>query len=452
MVLLSKPDAMGAFDGVRWSTVEEDVLFHVQRYQLGEAGKMFRSFVGSKPKDFRLISRGASPLEIAAADSLEEIQVDADALRQFMVGVAPEQGATVPTPVRQALQEGASRVQSERASDENNQESGATALSQWTSPELRTQLEPWAVSLLENADRMRYVCYALKVASSLGAEGATGGFAGEEILSLSFVGVDALLVSTWMNWFLNSLTDNSPGSNVIKQVVRLDFIGGPEAVLERVDAICETMSPEEAEDVTKMAMMLKKRIAVVVGDIVALMVPNDASVTGVVITELLIRLQPTDAEDMLRRLMDLYSLVPAGHRATLENSDQLRALLDAANRRLRTAILEEYDMPASKKLQRAACRNAKFIGARILLAGTPLGPALAAMHVADLVRTTGCVANTGRESCDQVFNILGENMPGIVDTIQRAMGMSFGLLVLLARCADRANSADGPPVVQGRQQ
>jgi len=441
MVLLSKPEAVSALDGMKWNKVQEDVLFEVQRYQLGEAGKMLGSFlVGSRARDFRLVTRGKTPMEIAVADTLDDILGDADMLRLFMVGVAPE-GTPIPESVRKALQEGAARIiscepqgepQGELVSDV---ETPPTTVVQWTKPELLTQLEPWAVSLLENADKLRYVCYALKVATSLGAEAGTGGFAGEEILSLTFAGVDALLVSSWLCWFLKSLSDDSPGSSVIKEVVALDFAGGPEAVLERVDTICESMSPEDVEHVTKLAMVLKRRIAVVVGDIVSLMVPNDASLSGTVVTELLIRMQPNDAGDMLRRLMDLYGMISAEHRGVLENHDQLHSLLEAANLRVRNAVIEEYDRPADKKLKRAATRSAKLFAVGLI---PPFGPVMGAISVANLVGSAAVHNNTGRESCNTVFTTLEGNMPNIVNTIQRALGMSFGVLVLLARCADKA--------------
>jgi len=448
MVLLSKTDTLGTFDGMRWQTVEQDVLFEVQKYQLGDPGKMLRSvFVGSKVKDFRLVSKGQKPVEIATADSLDEIQSDADLLRLLVVGVAPEGGAaSVPPAVRQALVEGAAQLRSELppggAQEDvamaNNGGAGdtsmATAVTQWTRPELITQLEPWAVRLLENADRLRYVCYAFKVASTLGAEGATGGVAGEEVVSLTFAGVDALLVSSWLSWFLKSLNDDAPGTNVVKEVVALDFAGGPEAVLERVDTICEAMTPEDVEHITSMAMVLKRRLAVVVGDIVSLMVPNDVGITGTVITELLIRMQPKDAEDMLRRLMDLYGLIPASNRTVLENREQLHELLESSTGRLRDAIMEEYDQPSGQKLKHAATRSAKLTAAMLI---PPLGPVMATMNMANLVGSTATFTNTGRDSCSQVFSTLEQNMPLIVATIQRSLGMSFGVLVLLARCADR---------------
>lgn len=450
MVLLSKPEAVGALDGMKWNRVHQDVLFEVQRYQLGEAGKMFGSFlVGSKAKDFRLVSKGKAPMEIAVADTLDEIEGDADMLRLFMVGVVPE-GTPIPAPVRQALQEGAARIGAElspeplaeQVSDMDSAEVAAaaeavpsTAVVQWTKPELLTQLEPWAVSLLENADRVRYVCYALKVATSLGAEGATGGFAGEEILSLTFAGVDALLVSSWLCWFLKSLNDDTPGGNVIKEVVALDFVGGPEAVLERVDAICEKMTPDEVEHVTKLAMVLKRRIAVVAGDIVSLMVPNDAGLSGTVITELLIRMQPKDAGEMLGRLMDLYGMISAEHRGVLESHDQLHSLLEASSHRLRDAIFKEYDRPADKKMKRACTRSAALLAVGLI---PPFGPVMGAASVANLMGSAAVHNNAGRESCNKVFTTLDGNMPNIVDTVQRALGMSFGVLVLLARCADKA--------------
>jgi len=442
-VLLETPRAVVALDGASWQNVQQDVLFSDQRYQLGSAGKALRSLtskvlpvVGAKVQDYRLTTRGTSPMELAAADSLEDIEADAELLRRCLVGATAE--GAVPEAVLSCLQQAATQLGADRAHETGDAGSTPTAVVQWAVPELLDKLEPWAATLLNNADRMRYVCYALKIASTLGAEGATGGFAGEEVLSLTFAGVDALLVSSWMSWFLKSLTDDSVASNVIKDVVALDFVGGPEAVQHRADAICQRMSADDVEHVTKLAMILKRRISVVVGDIVALMVPNDASLSGAIVTELLIRLKPVDASDALVRLMGWYAMIPGSNRASLESREQLHSLLESSNARLRDAILQEYDKPATEKLKGAAKRSAGLVGANCVLGLTPLGPILGAMTVANFAGSAAAYANTGREACASVFATLEERLPTVVAMLQQILGLSFGVLVLLARCADQA--------------
>ncbi|CAE8610747.1 unnamed protein product [Polarella glacialis] len=318
--------------------------------------------------------------------------------------------------------------------------------------------EPWAVTLLENADKLRYACYALRIASSLGADVATTGLGGQEVVKLCFVSVDALLTSSWLAWFTSSLLDDSPGSNVIRQTMALDFAGGPSAVISQVDAICMNMNPADRVHVIQLTMALKRRIAVIVGDLCSMMMTKDAAVTSAMVTELLVQLQPVDASHGLQCLVAWYGMIPEERRGILEDSDRLNELLSSATSNLGDAVQREYDLPLSRKALNASRRHAPLLAFEVVAMVTPAAPLATAMAAAHLAGSLAISANVGRDSCEdarssgwdsEIFGFVLCN-PGALGTLLRRAAVACDDLCFMVGAQTAARACDGLCFIVGR--
>jgi len=413
MVYLTEPRQLV---GHGWKTIDLDGLFNTQ------------SDGGS---NFRIVTTGQPPLQIATGDSKEEILKDAELLRLFMVGMAPNDGACVPSWIKSTLHETA-RQAMDTVTCAPGVPQQLTEGTEWSTPDVVKHLEPWAKTLLDNADNLRYVCYAMKVATSLAADASTAGLGGEELVQTCFVGVDAAIVSSWLTWFTGSVLDQSPESNIIRQTLTLDFSGGPRGVASAADVICAAMRPDDAEKVTKLAMGLKRRLAVLIGDVCSLFIPNDFAIGGAVIAEALIAVNPSGAMDALLKLLGWYELIPSEHRATIEDHGKLMALMHWANGSVRAQVMKEYERPLGQKALNTAKRHVVsfFVPGAIWL------------QPANLVASAALGANVGKGSCAAVFETLDNVMPEVAATLQRALAIQFGLMCVLAHCADKTSGSN----------
>lgn len=407
-----------------WEDYLEDALLKVQR---NTSTLLPKSGVA---KRFRILT--ANPcVELAVGNTQEEISIDVDVLTRFIAGIVPEDPDLVPEKVKVCLAE-AMRISAQAAHEEAAGGSGSTSAAalreEWKAANVIKQLEPWARQLLEHSDKMRYVCYALKVATSATAEGSTLGLGGEELVQTAFISVDAAILGSWLTWFTSSLLDNSEASNVVQKTLAINFDGGPRAIAAQADAICASLRPEDAEPVTKLALSLKRRVAVLIGDVCSLFIPNDLAIGGVVITEMLTRIVASDASEGLRKLVAWYELISTQHRAYLEDSTRLTELLQLANEEVHKAVVYEYEKPLARKAGEAALRQLVLIP----IPGSVLGNTV----------LTGCLCNNvGKQSCDEVFATVHERMPEIAAVLQKALSIAFGTLILLAHAADRADAA-----------
>jgi hypothetical protein len=326
------------------------------------------------------------------------------------------------------LRTGADKGAQEQAAGGSFSSSAAALREEWKAAGTLKQLEPWARELLAHSDKLRYACYALKVATSASADASTGGMGGEELVQMCFLAVDSAILSSWLTWFTSSLLDNTTASNVVHQTLAINFDGGPRAIAAQADAICASLRPEDAEPVTKLALSLKRRIAVIIGDLCSLFIPNDFAIGGVVITEMLTRIVGKDASDGLRKMVAWYELISTDKRGYLEDNTRLTELLQTANSKVQQAVTREYDKPLQRKVGDAALRQ-------LVLLPIPFSA------YPNMALTAAHCTNTGKESCDEVFATVHDKMPEIAAALQKALSIAFGSLILLAHCADKADAA-----------
>lgn len=434
MVFLKEPVA--AVSGTTWETVQADMMFRVQREK---ANPFMALFITKASKPFRIVTVHSPSTTIAEASKESEILIDADLLTRFIAGVVAEDPLLIPEKVKSVLAEiGKDSAETPMgAKSDGPAEATAAAQKELRSEELLKQLEPWALTLMENADSLRYVCYAMKVITSIGADVSTAGMGGEEVVQCCFLSVDAALVGSWLTWLTSNLLDSSPASNVVRKTLAIKFDGGPRSVAQQADEVCQAMRPEDVEPVTQVAMLLKRRISILVGDLVSLFIKNDFAIGGVMISELLLKLAPIDASDGLRRMVAWYECIPADKRGILESNDRLGGLLGTTNSKVRGFVMDQYDKPLSRKIADAGVRQ-------LVLLPVPFSA------YPNLALTAALGSNSGKQSCEDTFSTLTEKMPVVAQAMQKALSIAFGTLILLAHCADKkAVPASG--AAQGQQ-
>jgi len=413
-----------AASGTTWETVQADMMFRVQREKVNPFAALF-SKKAAKP--FRIVTVHSPSVTIAEATTESEILNDASLLTRFIAGMVLDDPSLIPEKVRSVLadigKDGAEPL-AEAAGGDGTPAATAAAQKELRSEEVLKRLEPWALTLMENADRLRYVCYAMKVITSIGADVSTAGLGGEEVVQCCFLSVDAALVGSWLTWLTSAMLDSSPASNVVRKTLAIKFDGGPRSIARQADEVCQSMRPEDVEPVTQVAMLLKRRISILVGDLVSLFIKNDFAIGGVMISELLLKLAPNDASDGLRRLVAWYECIPADQRGLLENFDRLAGLLNAANTKVRGLVMDQYDKPLSRKVMDAGVRQ-------LVLLPVPFSA------YPNLALTAALGSNAGKKSCEDTFSTLAEKMPVVAQAMQKALSIAFGTLILLAHCADR---------------
>lgn len=403
-------------------------MFRVQREKINPFAALF---VKKSAKPFRIVTVHSPSVTIAEASKEGEILNDADLLTRFIAGIVPDDPDLVPEKVRSVLAEiGRDGAGLAEGTGGGPPEATAAAQKELRSEEVLKQLEPWALTLMENADRLRYVCYAMKVITSIGADVSTAGMGGEEVVQCCFLSVDAALVGSWLTWLTSSLLDSSPASNVVRKTLAIKFDGGPRSIAQQADEVCQTMRPEDIEPVTKVAMLLKRRISILVGDLVSLFIKNDFAIGGVMISELLLKLAPADASDGLRRMVAWYECIPTDKRGLLESHERLSGLLGTTNTKLRGFVMSEYEKPLGRKVMDAGVRQ-------LVLLPVPFS------QYPNLALTAALGSNAGKQSCEDTFSTLTEKMPLVASAMQKALSIAFGTLILLAHCADR--KAKGSP-------
>jgi hypothetical protein len=466
MVLLTQPRSIPGRQAY-WKTIEHAVPLKVQKRTGDIAEGMIASISAtltgkSAAESFRIVLEAGSAMELATASSREEASGDVEMLQMCLVGTEPEKLGAVPEAVRRALAKyaashslggstrargtaglpsggavrgGSSKALSDsiRAGDTAGlpqggavRGGGSKALSDAAA--FAKQLEPWAVSLMDNADKLRYVCYAFKAATSLGADLATAGLGGEEVVGLCFTSVDAAILSSWLVWFTAQLSEDSPADSIVRQTLAFDFAEGPRALTAQADALCAAMRPEDVEHITKCALMLKRRFAVLVGDIISLLIPNDMGVGGAVVTEMLMCLEPEGAVDALKQLISWYEMIKPEHRQMLEDRGQLVGTVQSANNSVRTYVLSQYDKSLGQKGLEAAKRGvvSVFIPGGILV---------------NAAATAAIAGNVGRGPSAEVFDTLDNKISDSAVMMHSVLGVAIGTLVIMAHCADRADPA-----------
>jgi len=425
MVVLTQPRRFASGGQTAWKTIQEAAPLKVQKYAASPAEAAVTSITAALTGDkkgsapYRVVMATEPCVELATACTAEEAACDAELLLLYIVGVMPEDPGAISDAVRQVLAGVVVNAVHESGGDV------PATLSDQGDAGLARQLEPWALRLLENADKFRYICYAMKIATSVGADLATAGLGGEEVVGLCFASVDAAILSSWLAWFTTQLLDDSLASNVVQQTLSFDFAGGPRAVMAQADAICASMRPEDVEQVTRLALLLKRRFAVLVGDVISLFIPNDMGAGGAVVTEMLTRLKPIDAMDALKKLIWWYELIKPEHRGLLEDRNQLTGAMQATNNSLRTLVLSEYDQPLQRKGINAFKRNVVSL---LIPGGPPL----------NFAASLAIGANVGRSSCAEIFDTLDEKMSNASATVHKVLAVAIGTLVVLAHCADMA--------------
>lgn len=419
MVLLNKPKQISGKQAT-WKTVEVAAPLKVQRRvpdaaEAAMAG-ISAALTGKKvAESLRVVSVSVPAVELATASSREEVSADVEILLSYLAGVEPEKPVSVPESLKQAL----AKVAPEARGGGSKALNDAAAFAK--------QLEPWARVLMDNSGKLRYVCYAFKVATSLGADVATAGLGGEEAVGLCFTSVDAAILSSWLVWFTAQLSDESPADNVVRQTLAFDFAAGPRGVMEQADAVCASMRPEDVERITHCAMTLKRRFAVLVGDIISLLIPNDMGVGGALVTEMLMRLEPSGAVEALKQLIIWYEMIKPEHRQMIEDRGQLTDTMQAANNTVRTFVLGQYDKSLQQKGIDAATRGvvSLFIPGAI---------------VVNMAASSAILGNVGRSTSADVFDTLDNKMNNAAVTMHSVFGVAIGTLVVMAHCADKADS------------
>jgi len=439
-MVLSREPARAAASGTAWETVQADAMFRVQREKVNPFSALF-SKKAAKP--FRIVTVHRPTVTIAEASKESEILADANLLTLFIAGVVPGDPDLIPEKVRSVLAEIGkdSAEPAEAGSSSGPPAATAAAQRELRSAEVLKQLEPWALTLMENADRLRYVCYAMKVITSIGADVSTAGLGGEEVVQCCFLSVDAALVGSWLTWLTSAMLDDSPASNVVRKTLAIKFDGGPRSIAQQADEVCRSMRPEDVEPVTQVAMLLKRRISILVGDLVSLFIKNDFAIGGVMISELLLSLAPSDASDGLRRMVAWYECIPADQRGILENFERLAGLLNTANTKVRGLVMSEYDKPLGRKVMDAGVRQ-------LVLLPVPFSA------YPNLALTAALGSNAGRRSCEDTFSTLADKMPVVAQAMQKALSIAFGTLILLAHCADKRRATNSLPAsgaAQGQQ-
>eukprot|EP01063_Lacrimia_lanifica_P003221 TRINITY_DN11709_c0_g1_i1.p1 TRINITY_DN11709_c0_g1~~TRINITY_DN11709_c0_g1_i1.p1 ORF type:complete len:461 (+),score=101.71 TRINITY_DN11709_c0_g1_i1:67-1449(+) len=424
---------------VAWSQVASEPLFEIQEYRLGGLGKAARglkhTIKGNKEIEvgsFRIVTSAPPLAELAVADSRDDIDADADALRLYVAGIP---GPEVPLLVKQALTAVAEQLRdtaSARGAGEDgptDSEGNAVALSDSS----REHLDKMCLLLLDSSDRLRYVVHALKVAASLSADVATAGLGGEEIVELLFVAVDALAWSSWLTWFsANLLTENSAGTGAVRGILTMSFAGGPDGVMAQAGALAAQLSADQAAIAMRLCNSLKKRVASLVGNLASLFTPEDASIMSVVVTELLIRLTPSDCGGALAKLAGWYGKISMERRRVLQDQGHLAGLIRAGGALVERTVMSEYNRTSTGKLMHGAKRHG------VLAAGSVVFPPLMLVNVAHLGASAALQVNYGKESCERVFEALqGDKADAIAAGLQQVLAVSFGVVALLDACSKR---------------
>jgi hypothetical protein len=186
---------------------------------------------------------------------------------------------------------------------------------------------------------------------------------------------------------------------------------------------------EDLEQVTRFAVALKNRIAALVGDVTSLFIPDDFGVAGVMISELLVQMKPGSAVDVVKRMVGWYEMIPLDKRQKLENHEDLGRLMVTGNTAVRNVVMNEYDKSLGSKFVRASVRHVLTL---------PLLP----LHFANMPVSAALAANVGKRECADTFTAIEEKLPVVATTLQKSLAVAFGVLVLLANCADGADGKD----------
>lgn len=296
----------------------------------------------------------------------------------------------------------------------------------------RTELNKGLGKVSKTSVFLRHVIQTLKIATALGADIATLGMGGDEIVELIFSSIDILDLASSIGQTVEEITDPD-----IKKLFEINFLYGPIGVKQQLDIILNQIDGETLSNkFCSVFDNLLQPIAVVVGDIVSLMIPDDADVAGTVITETIMNAVTTKSNNAIKNLLDklisIWNYIPYDKKTFIQEPEYASKVLWYIFASANNIILNFYNHSLSSNTVDASKIGATGIALGVLF--PPAGVAFEALQAVNAVKYGIEASGMGKNIINNLFQKLIKNRMIISHVISACFSHIFTMLYLIEYC------------------